>query len=301
MATISLKAHLEKLVFEANQKDALTILYDWAKDHDRSLNQEVIMLNARFAGLQREINLGLLDQRDAKTSLAQITSSLNYLIEKLPDNALIEVEESTNVKKEAKPEPEPGQLKILMLTANPAGTTKVNLAKEYARIAEKIQHKKDQFLLTVERAIDRTALKETTETVKPHILHFSGHGDEEGEGIILQNDDKNGYEMLSSNRLNALFKYFVKEGIDFKAVLLNACYSEEQAQVISKHVPYVMGTTIAIEDEYAIAFSVGFYFKLDKSGLNIEQAFSSGRTEAELAGADESHFVLFKNGERLEL
>ncbi len=303
MVTVLLKAHLEKLVFEANQKDALTILYDWAKEHDRSLNQEVIMLNARFAGLQRETNMGLLDQKDAKVALAQITSSLNYLIEKLPDNAMIEVEEGSSAKKEAKPEPVSGQLKILMLTANPAGTTKLNLDKEYARIAEKIQHKKDAFDLTVQRAVDKTAFRETTELVRPHVLHFAGHGEEGGEygGIIVQNEDRNEQAMITPDGLDALFDYFKGEGIDLKAVVLNACYSQEQAEAIAKHVPYVIGTTVEIGDELATAFSVGFYFKLVESDCNIEQAFKSGRVAAQMEGAKKSHFVLFKNGERLDL
>lgn len=197
--------------------------------------------------------------------------------------------------------PASSQLKILMLTANPAGTSQLNLDKEHSRIAEKIQHKKDAFDLTVKRAIDRTDFKELTEATKPHILHFSGHGDANEGGIILQNDDKNGYAMISSDVLDVLFEYFTGEGLNFKAVVLNACYSDDQAQAIAKHVPYVIGTTVAIGDELAIAFSVGFYFKLESSGLNIEQAFKSGRVEAQPVGAKKSHFVLFKNGERLDL
>jgi len=300
MSTKSLKAHLEKLILEANQKDALTILYDWAKDHDRNLNQEVIMLNARFAGLQREINIGLLDQRDAKVALAQITSSLNYLIEKLPDNAKFQAEEGE------KPMPFvslSGQLKILMLTANPAGTTKLNLDKEYSRIAEKIQHKKDAFDLTVQRAVDKTAFRETTENVRPDILHFAGHGEEGGEygGIIVQNEDRNGQVMITPDGLDALFEYFKGEGIDLKTVVLNACYSQEQAEAIAKHVPYVIGTTVEIGDALAIAFSVGFYFKLAESDRNIEKAFKSGRVAAQMEGAKKSHFVLYKDGDILDL
>jgi hypothetical protein len=35
---------------------------------------------------------------------------------------------------------------------------------------------------------------------------------------------------------------------------------------------------------------------LSESGLNFEKAFESGRTEAEMEGADVTHFVLYKNG-----
>lgn len=191
------------------------------------------------------------------------------------------------------------KLRILMLTANPAETTKINLDKEHARIAEKIQGKHEQFNLIVKRAIDRTEFKEFTETVMPNILHFSGHGTK--NGIIVQNEDKNGHEKISIDALEALFGYFKGEGIDFNAVVLNACHSEDQALVISKHVPYVVGTTIAIGDNLAIAFSVGFYFKLDESGKNIEQAYKSGKVASQMAGAEASNFVLYKNGQKLEI
>lgn len=302
MTTVSLKEHLEKLIREANQKEALTLLYNWAKKHDDYLNPQVILLTSRFSSLQNELNAGTLDQRDAKITLAQITAALSSLIENLPGNALIQVEENRHPQKDDPPKPASGPLKILMLTAKPSGTDPtINLDKEQARIAEKIQNKKNDFDLIVQRAVDKTEFRETTETLRPQILHFSGHGDVEEGGIFLLNDDKNDYEILSSDELDALFEYFAEEGLDFKAVVLNACYSDEQAQAIAKHVPYVVGTTIAIGDKLAIAFSVGFYFKLEKSGLNIEQAFKSGRVAAQMVGAKKPHFVLFKDGNKLDL
>jgi internalin A len=191
---------------------------------------------------------------------------------------------------------------ILMLTANPSGTTKLNLDKEHARIAEKIQSKQDQFSLTVQRAVDNIQFKEFTETFNPRILHFSGHG-EEGEhgGIIVQNEEKNGSTMISPKSLDVLFEYFIGEGIDINAVVLNACYSEDQALAISKHVPYVVCTTAAIEDTFAIAFSVGFYFKLTNTNLDFEQAYKSGRAQAVISGAGKSHFILYKNNLKLEI
>lgn len=214
-------------------------------------------------------------------------------------------------------------LEILMLTANPAGTTSINIEKEHSRIAEKLQGKQALFNLTVKRAVNRTEFKEFTEMTKPTILHFSGHGVKSNStqdiesisddtraigkpkqdfgGIIVQNEDKNGLEMLSTDKLEALFQYF-KDEFQLKVVILNACHSEEQALIISKYVPYVIGTTISIKDDYAISFSVGFYFKLVKESalntqLDIKRAYESGKTEAILAGANNNDFVIYKNAE----
>ena len=195
------------------------------------------------------------------------------------------------------------RIKILMLTANPANSIELNLLdKEHSQIAIKLQGKTDKFALNIQKAVNKTEFKELTETAKPDVLHFSGHGTrgEDGNGIVLQNDNKNGYEIITTQRLNILFKYF-KGFVPLKAVFLNACYSAEQAKVIAKYVPYVIGTTKEIEDEYAASFSVGFYFKLVESGGDFEQAYTSGRTEAALAGAEEKDFVLYKNGKKVNI
>jgi hypothetical protein len=197
------------------------------------------------------------------------------------------------------PEGQP-PLPILMLTANPAGTTRMNLDKEQARIAEKLQGQPQRFALQVRRAVDAAAFKEQTEQVKPRILHFSGHG-HGGEygGIVLQNDDHSGAQLLAASALSGLFEYFAEEELGIALVLLNACYSEAQAQAIAQHVPYVIGTTVDIADEAAIAFSIGFYFKLAETGLDFEKAYRSGRAQAALAGGRKGDFVLFRQGQQV--
>ena len=89
---------------------------------------------------------------------------------------------------------------------------------------------------------------------KPEIVHFSGHGtgingivveDESGKSILFPNDG-----------LERLFRLF-KDNV--KCVLLNACYSNEQASIISNYGIYVIGMNTAIGDNAAIDFAVGFY------------------------------------------
>lgn len=193
--------------------------------------------------------------------------------------------------------------KILMLTATPAETNRIGLDKEHSRISEKLQNKTKEFSLFRKRAINKTELKERTEEIKPHILHFSGHGDQavEGQqlgGIALQNEDKNGVELLSAKKLDGLFEYFQEE-MQLELVILNCCYSAEQALAIAKYVPFVIGTTKAIDDQQAISFSTGFYYKYATTKQLIK-AFKSGRAEAILAGAAKIDFILYKDGQQLK-
>jgi hypothetical protein len=96
--------------------------------------------------------------------------------------------------------------------------------------------------------------------------------------------------------LQALFEYFCKtEELQFKVVILNACYSQEQADAISKYVKYVIGTTKAIADTHAIEFSKGFYLKLAQDSENIKRAFGAAKTLAIGKGANPNDFVLIEN------
>lgn len=60
-----------------------------------------------------------------------------------------------------------------------------------------------------------------------------------------------------------------------QCVLLNACYSEVQAEVIAEHIDYVIGMTQEIHDTAAISFSKGFYLALGNK-CPIEECYEYG-------------------------
>jgi small GTP-binding protein len=198
---------------------------------------------------------------------------------------------------------------LLMLTANPDNRTVLNLKKEHSKMVEKLQKSKLNVLL--KGSINKTEFREQVEEEAPNILHFSGHGAETDEvlknlgfpngGLILHNEEKNGYFELDVEKLKVLFEHFKGEGVNIEVLVLNACYSAELAQEISRIVPYVIGTNTSIDDEHAISFSVGFYFKLSKNLEDIESAFRSGRVEAQTSGAKKEDFVIYKEGVKLDL
>ena len=77
---------------------------------------------------------------------------------------------------------------------------------------------------------------------------------------------------------HALSEFFQILGKDIPLVFLNACYSEEQAKAISKHVNYVIGMSRAISDEAAIKFSVSFYSSLG-FGKSVEDSFRLAKVD----------------------
>lgn len=68
--------------------------------------------------------------------------------------------------------------------------------------------------------------------------------------------------------------------------MLNACFSETQAEGIAKHIPYVIGMSNEIGDKAAIAFSIGFYQALG-AGRSIEEAYKLGCVQIIMQGIPE--------------
>jgi hypothetical protein len=89
--------------------------------------------------------------------------------------------------------------------------------------------------------------------------------------------------------LAQLFELFVAPNTDapVECVLLNACYSEIQAQAIAAHIPFVIGMSQAVGDKAAREFAVGFYDALG-AGKSIPLAYKFGCASISMAGIPEN-------------
>jgi hypothetical protein len=123
---------------------------------------------------------------------------------------------------------------------------------------------------------------------RPAIVHFSGHGSADGE-LVLE-DDAGCKDTVTTGALGNLFAILKK---DIQCVVLNACYSETQAQAIAAHVGCVVGLRSDVGDKAAIAFASKFYQALG-FGEDFGTAFALGCIEVELENLDAGvTFALF--------
>lgn len=180
--------------------------------------------------------------------------------------------------------------RILILSANPKLTSKLRLDKEVSEIDKALQRaqKRDRFELiqrwaVTPRELQRAILEET-----PEIVHFSGHGVGE-EGLAFENEIGQ-VQLVNGDALAGLFKLFADH---VKCVVLNACYSEIQAQVIKQHIDYVIGMNQPIGDRAAIEFAVGFYDALG-ADKDYEFAYEFGCSSIPLAGLQEADTPVLK-------
>ena len=172
--------------------------------------------------------------------------------------------------------------KILILSANPINTSQLRLDEEVREIDSGLRRAKhrDKFILEQRWATRPRDLRQALLDVRPNIVHFSGHGTTDG---IMLEDTSNQSKLISSIALSGLFELFANS---VECVLLNACYSNNQAEGISRHIDYVLGMDNAIGDKAAIEFAVGFYDALG-AGESYKVAYKFGFNAILLSGASE--------------
>lgn len=170
--------------------------------------------------------------------------------------------------------------KILVLAANPKDTVKRRLDKEVRDIQEGLQRSKqrEQFVIEQRWSVRPRDIQRALLDVEPQIVHFLGHG-MSNEGLVFE-DNAGNAQFVSGDALANLFALFAEK---IECVVLNGCYSAEQADAIAQEIPFVIGVRQSIADAAAIEFAVGFYDALG-NGRTIEFAHRLGCSAIDLAG-----------------
>ena len=174
---------------------------------------------------------------------------------------------------------------ILILSANPRGTDPLRLDEEVREIKEGIQRSRhrDRFVIEYQLAARPKDVRRAMLTYKPQIVHFCGHGVGD-RGLVLE-DETGKIKVVSTLALSELFEIFSNQ---MECVLLNACYSEVQANAIAQHIPYVIGMNQAIGDRAAIEFATSFYDALG-AGESVDFAFRLGKNAMRMVDIPEEN------------
>ncbi|NEO46322.1 MAG: CHAT domain-containing protein [Moorea sp. SIO4A3] len=174
-------------------------------------------------------------------------------------------------------------IRILFLAADPSDTVRLRLGQELRDIRERIQLSKqrENFVLESRESVRPGDITQAIFDVEPQIIHFSGHGT--NTGTLCFEDTLGKTQQVQPDALASLFELVAGQ---VSCVILNACYSEAQAKVISEHIPFVIGMSQAIGDKAAITFAVGFYKALG-AGSSFKDAYKFARVEIQLEGIPE--------------
>jgi HAD superfamily phosphoserine phosphatase-like hydrolase len=110
----------------------------------------------------------------------------------------------------------------------------------------------------------------------PDVVHISAHGSPT-ERILLLGDDNEATE-VSRKTIEVLFKVMQKK---IRLVVLNACYSKTQADLIKKTIDCVIGVSRTLKDTDAIRYSEQLY-----AGLAAGRSVGKAHEEASIVLTD---------------
>lgn len=267
------KTTIKQQIIEGNIKKAIEMLLKLGEQYDADIHNEAIMLSSRYNSLEKDKDLGIITHEAAEINKNRINFTLTQMLVKVDDTWNIQETTTGNI-------PSSNKKTILFLAANPQDSQRLRLDVEAREIEEHLRRSQDRerFKLVKKGALRVPDLRSALLDEKPNIIHFSGHGSEYGR-LILEDGQGNSQE-VPPRAIGNLFELFKD---DIECVLLNACYSESQAQEIAKHIPFVIGMNTAILDTAAIEFSSAFYDAVG-NGRDIEFAFKLARNAIEFAG-----------------
>lgn len=182
------------------------------------------------------------------------------------------------------------EMRVLILAASPVDEQPLRLDEEARGLREqlKLVHERVTEIHVEHRwAVKADQIQMEVMNVKPHILHFSGHGD---HGGLLFEDSNGSASEVSAEAIAELVE--LHTGIE--CLLLNACFSESVARLAAPHVKAVIGCSNTIGDNAAGAFTRSFYRAL-AHGESYERAFRFAKNEVRInsGSAEAEKYVIY--------
>ena len=253
---------------DEQRKQVLQILYEERGDPLQTLDREELARRLGKPWHELEPDVAYLEEKGyVVTRRSQVRTRLFHLLSITPKGVTIGIQGV-----HASEIGDATMITILFLAADPTDASRLRLGEESREIQEKLQLAKlrDRFAFHQRMSVRSADVSQALLDLKPQIVHFSGHGSRTGE--IYFEDSVGKAHPVSPEALAALFGEFTHQ---VKCVVLNACYTEPQANAITQHIRYVIGMKQAIGDRAAIAFTVGFYQAVG-AGESFEKAFKLG-------------------------
>lgn len=178
--------------------------------------------------------------------------------------------------------PEQEKLRVLYLTANPGMDLRTDA--EVRQVQQALRGAKFRDLVAVEQRPAATFqdLLDGLNDVRPHVVHFSGHGG--SETVVLDAGEiAHGVDHVVGFEL--LVKALASTDLPPTLLVLNACDTLEGAEIILPAVPVVIAMSDNVLDVAAILFAQQFYAAL-ASGQSVGSALRQAKVKIEAAMID---------------
>jgi hypothetical protein len=179
---------------------------------------------------------------------------------------------------------------VLFVGTDPYSRDRLRLDVESRSVQEALRSAGHEDRLALEQAWAATFfdLQHALLRHRPAVLHFSGHGTPSGE-LALERDpqipnESRRPEPSDQRPAEALARMLgAIDGLNLRCVVLNACFSEVQANEVARHADCVIGLFAEVHDSAAIEFARGFYGAL-AWGQSVQAAFNLGVAQVKSQG-----------------
>jgi len=183
------------------------------------------------------------------------------------------------------PAPKPEKLRVLILGASSEGDLRVGREQKRIRSAVESALHRDQIELDVRPAATTSDLLDGITKFRPHVVHFSGHSNED---LIVFEDEQDEPHKGVIVTARAFAKAVQATDDPPLLVLLNSCKSAAQIDdLVAEVAPFAIGMADSIDDSDAINYAAQFYAAI-ANGQSINASHLSGQAALELAGLDAS-------------
>lgn len=213
--------------------------------------------------MQRASKREATERSMVEERLSRAESSVGYVLSRLP-------------------EPKPEKLRILMLGASSDGGLRVG--REVKRIHDAVRSAlhRDAVELDVRPAATPDDLLDGISQFRPHIIHFSGHSNE--DVIVLEADqDEGGRDAVVS--ASAFASAVRATDVPPLLIVLNSCNSAGQIDaLVEQVVPFAIGMSDSVMDGDAITYAARFYANV-ANGQSLASAHLAGKARLEMNGA----------------
>src|SRR3569833_2263912 len=213
------------------------------------------------------------DQQQTARRAAAETSALERRMsqtEMIVDTALREL-----------PTPKQEKLRVLILGAASGGDLRVGREQKRIRAAVESALHRDYIELDVRPAATTGDLLDGITKFRPHVVHFSGHSDDDLIEFEDELDEHHEGVIVTARAFAAAVKATDDPPL---LVLLNSCNSAAQNDNLVEQVaPFAIGMADEIDDGDAIVYAAQFYAAV-ANGQSIKSAHLSGQAALELAG-----------------
>ena len=179
--------------------------------------------------------------------------------------------------------PREERLRILLLGSAAAGDLRVGREQKRIRAAVESALHRDLVVLDVRPAATVADLLDGITKFRPHVVHFSGHSDEQLIELEDERDEPHRGVIVTATAFSSAVRACDESPL---LVLLNSCKSAAQLpDLVRDEIPLAIGMADEIDDGDAITYAAQFYAAV-ANGQSVGSSHASARAALELGGLD---------------